>query len=584
MRKRVLAIAVLLSSQVALADSDAFPDYAFQEPLVADPGVDTAKVTDKPAWCDAAGSIDEKWDGGRISRTVDQKYGIKGTIEGALHICQNTADPSWRKYAQRILQKWMNWTHQTQPDAERSLRARIQFAKWDKQHDELCQAIDVSPEAAAEVKTFGDARRQLFGCTNENQALWQDRTGANAGGVEYYLDSDLQTDPLMRVYWLYEYLPSPDKPLPAKTGYDNLPLMFYAVAAPDVAKLDRGALDKMMQAAPYNEYARVVLNETISDLMGKVKVLDTAVDKLSKGDDDYTTILRKAPQQAYADWDKLVAQWKPELERSEAFEKLWSAASRKAMKGCSPALLKDAEKVVKQYKGSTYHDMIDKLEADPIGNLLFARLAVCLAFDGVQNAGPINEIVQRSRHVRGPRTLAYFAIVEAYALAKKDRPRMVLQNESFTNWGGENNFDEKAFDYHGFLAPEWTGDSVTQGVVGTAKKTPEGTKITFKKVTFKYQNYECQDTNKPKAIDEQGRIIYYQVCHNLPGMTTVDRTPEPVMIQSLLDGVAKPGTFLAVEELGADRAKTGEWIAVPMYTKKTANDKTILSFYGIAAQ
>ena len=65
-------------------------------------------------------------------------------------------------------------------------------------------------------------------------------------------------------------------------------------------------------------------------------------------------------------------------------------------------------------------------------------------------------------------------------------------------------------------------------------------------------------------------------------MTTVDRTPEPVMISSQLDGVVKAGSFISVEQLGADRAKTGEWLAVPVLTKKSSKDNTITSFYGLS--
>lgn len=585
--RQLAMIVVLLGSHAASADDDAFPDYAFNEPMVAAPGIDTAKIADKPAWCDAAGKITDVWDGGRISRTVDDKYGIKGTIEGALHICENTTQPTWRKYAERILQKWMNWTGETQADAEKSLRARIQFDRWTAEQKALCKALEVSPEVAAEVKTFADARRDLFGCNNEGQTLWQDSGQMNYPGVGYYLDSDLSTDELMRVYWLFGYArDSGDKELPSKSADDNLPLLYYAVAQTDFAKIDRGALDKQLQAAPYNNYARVVLTETLAVLEYRHKKFEAALDKLAKGDEDYTAILRTAPKKAWGDWDSAVAKWRPELEHSEAFEKLWAAPSRKAMKGCSTGLLKDAEKVVKQFKNVSYKDLVDKLLADPVANLLFARLAVCTAFDKVQGvSGPFQELVTKGRGLRGPRSLAYYAIVDAYASAAKDRPRMVLSLSNFSASGsvlsGSINFDPKEFDYHGFLASEHA-DQVVSGVVGSTKKTDEGTQIKFKKVSFKYQNYTCEDdVHHPLRIDEAGRIVYYQRCKNLPGMTTVDRTPDPVMISSQLDGVAKPGVFISVEELGADRAKTGEWMAVPVLTKKASTDKAITSFYGL---
>ena len=579
MKKAVLATAVLFCTNVASAEP--FTDQQLHELVKPAPGVATATLTGNPPWCDVVGKIAEP----ASPSSIYNESGGDDIIAAVHDVCANPTDPTWRRFAAALVQKQMNMTHQAQPDAEKSLRARVQTDKWTAQHDQLCKALAVAPEAAAEVKTFGDARLELFGCVQNGHLLWSTKAKGNPGGVGYYLDAAVAPDPLMRVYWLETFIPPIyEQKLPSTGASENSSLLYYAIAAPDLAKIDRNALDKILQAPPYNDYARVVMNETLADLANTSKFYETATDALAKGDEDYTTILRKAPQQAYADWDKLVAQWKPELEHSEAFEMLLSAPSRKAMKGCSTQLLKDGEKVVRQFKDANYREMIEKLEADPIANLLFDRLAVCTAFEGIGGiSGALKKIVEDSRELRGARSLAGYAIVDAVTSAAKDRPRLVLTVQNFrpTGFRGERNLDDHDFNFHGSLAIESDRDRVVQGVVGSVTKTEEGMKITFKKVGFKFQNYTCSDTNKIARIADGGRIIYQQTCHNTPGTTSVDRTPDPVVIPTELAGVVKPGVFVSLEfsrGFGKSLVNTG----APMYTKKSPTDTKIASFYGLA--
>lgn len=583
MRKAVFAMLMVLSSQRAWAnETDPFNAEQLKENAVKpDPGIATAKVAGDPAWCDVVGKMDPESMVEVMGFNRGMSDGVQRILRAAHDVCANRSDPTWRQMAGYILQQWMNWTGQSQADAEKSMRARLKTDTWNAQHDALCKALDVSPEAAAEVKTFSRARLSLFGCTNQNQALWQSRDGIVQ--MLYYLDSDLQTDPLMRVYWLETYVPNFDDKLPAKDAYSNRALLDYAAAAPDFAKVDRAELDKLMQAPPYNEYARIILNETVGDLIAKRGQYEQAIDKLAKGDEDYTAILRKAPQQAYADWDKLVAAWKPEMERSEAFEKLEAAPSHKAMKGCSTQLLKDAEKVTKQFKDLTYNEMTSRLKSDPMANLLFSRLWVCTAYDSVRGiSGVLHRLVNEGRGVRGPRSLAQYAIVDAYAAAAVDRPRMVLSLQNFHpgDLNDAPDFDEHEFHDDGTIAIDGDRDWTVKGIVASTKKTGEGIIINFKKTGYKFQNYACSDTNKPERIDDSGRIIYQQVCHNVPGSTSVDTTPSPVMIPLQLEAGLKPGVFVMVWQAAMEKAKSGQPLAVPMYTTKSPADRKVTSYYG----
>jgi len=483
-----------------------------------------------------------------------------------------------------ILQKWMNWTHLPQADAEKSLRARVQVARFAAQRDELCKALEVSAEVAGEVKTYADARSQLFGCKNENQTLWQDASRTNMGGVMYYLDGDTQTDELMRLYWLFGYVRAlSGDALPASSAGDNYPLLYYAVAQNDFAKLDTAAIDKTLSAAPYNEYARIVALETLGVLKARQRAYEKIIDKMTKGDEDYAAILRTAPRQALAQWDKLAAEWKPEIERSNAFEKLLSQPSRKALKGCSVQLTKDAEKLVKSFKITVYKDLVDKVAAHPVANLLFSRLALCDAVDKIWGAsGALNDLVSHGRSLRGPRSLTYYAIVDAIAEAKKDRPRLLLDLPGFLQTGSaidnDINFDARDFELTGRAPSEW--EKSDKGIVASTKKLDDGLQIVFKTVKLKWPDYNCvDDTHHPLRINSDGRIEYFQHCKATGKTIVQDVTPAPIVIAPLLDAGIKPGVYAQFVEAGG-KAKNGSSFGVVVLTKKSADAKTIGSFFG----
>jgi|GEM_PF-2232599 len=547
------------------------------------PGVDTAKFSDKPSWCDVAGKI-ESWEPGRIHRTFSNKYGIQGTIDAARQICLHPTDATWKVEAGYIAQKWMNWTHQTQAEAEKSLAARIQADKFSGQRDELCKALELGPETAGEEKTYGQAKQIFFGCKNEHQTLWQDQSAGNPTGVGFYLDGDTQPEELMRAYWLFTFVRDPQSDLPSNSVDDNVALLYYAIAQTDFERLDMAAIHKTLNTAPYNDYARTVAAESFAILKARRAAYEAIVTKMTKGDEDYTAILRTAPKAAFARWDKLYTQWKPEIDRSDAFEKLLSKPSRKALKNCSPALFKDGEKLVKSLKTNTYKELVDKMNGDPVANLLFSRLGICYAADKVQGAsGPMREVVSKGRDLRGPRSLAYYAIVDAVVEAKKDRPRLLLGLSGFLSNGQvlSGGFEPpgKDFDYEGSLPYEWT-KSYNKGVVGAVKKVPEGIEVVFKKVTLKFQDYACtDDTRHPLKIGAGGRIEYYRNCKALGTFSTQDETPKSVVISPLLAAGVKPGAFVQYVE-GSGHAKDGTVLGAIVFVKKTAQDKKIDTFFG----
>ena len=173
-----------------------------------------------------------------------------------------------------------------------------------------------------------------------------------------------------------------------------------------------------------------------------------------------------------------MAQWRPELERSNAFEKKLSEPSHSALKGCSVQLTKDADKLIKSYKDQTYHGLIAKLSADPIASLLLQRLSICDGADGVFGISrALGDIVKNGRPLRGPRTSAYYAMLEALSQLKKDRPRMLFELDGFRFEGagdGSDSLDrlyDREFNIRG-SAPREPEKSYNRGIVKSVAKVP----------------------------------------------------------------------------------------------------------------
>lgn len=540
-------------------------------------GVEAAKIGAVIPWCDGI-KITDRWEPGRIGRTINSKYGISGTIEGALHLCQRPKDASWRKQAEYTLQKWMNWTKQSQADAVASFKARIQIDKFKADHDATCKSLEVGPEIGGETKAYSVAHRKFFGCNEHSEELWRASGGWDDGALTFYFDADdsLESE-LIRLTWLYQQVGDPgDKQLPSKDASDNRVLLDYAVASVDFASIDGKAIDKVLAKAPFNTtFAKVVTNETVATLKWRKKYYDDAVEKLIKtGGDEYADILREAPKQGYAEWKKVTAPWKGELDASRAFEKKLSNPSRKVLAGCSGALMPGAQKLIKGYKKGEYNEVVNQIASDPIASLLLSRLAICLAYEKVYGgSGALKDLVQKGRDLRGPRSMAYYAVVDAVVAALKDRPKLLLNLSNY--YYRTNNLVSiyaQEFNFSGGM-PYDPEKSYEKGYVKEVKKSGDGLEVVFKTDKLRYPEYNCRDTRKPIRITNDGRIEYEQHCVPTGKMLTQDNTPRPIKVHPLLAAEVKPGAYIVAH--GSDGASV-------VYVKKKADDKKIQTFFGFS--
>jgi hypothetical protein len=137
----------------------------------------------------------------------------------------------------------------------------------------------------------------------------------------------------------------------------------------------------------------------------------------------------------------------------------------------------------------------------------------------------------------------------------------------------------KDFEFTGSAPREWE-KSENMGVVASTKKLDDGIMVVFKTVKLKYPNYNCtDDTRHPLKINSDGTIEYYRNCSSTGTFTTEDRTPSSVVISPLLAANVKPGVFLRYVDVST-KASNGTPFGVVVYTKKSAEDKKIESFFG----
>ena len=540
-------------------------DYTVVE---AGAGIDAVKPG-KMAWCEGF-KPSEVWATSRIRRTVDSQYGIDGTIDGAAQLCFRPDDPTWQKEGAYVLQKWMNWTAQSKADAEKSLTARVQKDKWVADREAFCKAIEVSEEVTGGELELGKTQRQMLGCENKGQPSWQDNQ--SPGDVAYYFDPN--TNPpneLMRLASLFRSTSSPAEEHPD--------VVSYAAVQRDFVELDLGKLEKEMSAAPYNGYARVVANETYSYIKYRQKMFEPMIDKLTK-DPDYLDVLRKAPKRGYEQWEKATAQWKAELARSNEFEAKLFGPSRKALKGCTAELLPDMQKLIKSYKLTDYNELRTRIAGDPIASLLMSRLALCTAFEKVYGLpGVLKDLVQGGRDLRGPRSMAFFAIQDAITDAKKDRPKFPLTLQTFVLGNASIDSLGKDFEMSGGIGYD-IDKSEPRGVIGSVSKVPEGVEVKFKHSSYSYPEQDCHDDKAhPLKIDSSGNIHYYQLCKYTGKTVTEDTTPRPIVVASQLATNLKPGVYAQGQEYSA-RAKNGTFMGIVHFTKASPKDKKIETFYG----
>ena len=264
--------------------------------------------------------------------------------------------------------------------------------------------------------------------------------------------------------------------------------------------------------------------------------LEAALGARAAKDPDLKRLLFDAPEGAWKQWEADYATWKPALDAAIAYEDLLFGNSKKAMKGCSPALRNSWRKYVAARKPTT-PEAAALVASEPIGYVLAVASAACDDREGNWwTAGQAYTRLERARSQRGPRIAGYWAVFDALVDIRADKQSFVFAMGDFPS-GVQS-------PYLSTMGSEWgrhenIGDADPEvGEINSVKPTKDGTLITFKTVKVTYDKRECQDTKRLWGFGAHGDAIFHQSC-KVVGKTTATISPESMLVPTeAADGLA----------------------------------------------
>jgi hypothetical protein len=535
--------------------------------LAPDPGRDKAPVRPAP-WCDGIKQAYCQPLAISAAYETAKHEGFGPLIEAARYSCVFTSAPEGQLASAMVEQAWINLTGLSEADAVESISARVHADTWEADHQKLCEGLPAPDrEARGEDVAFMKTRRALFGCPGN--AKWIDRADAPSELLAFADQSDVPADELVRLARMLERASEPLN----STNVDHR-IVGYAIDAFDYHGLPSFTW-KVLNTPPFagNRYARVVVKETI----GRTKLGIAAVEaevKKRLADADWKELLVTAPQRRVEAYAAEAQTYAAQIQRSNAFEHKAFGVSKRAAAGCLPELRKDFVEVYKKLPHASAMEARESL-SDPVAALLFGRLLVCMGMDGDEGlATKIRMALEPDvRRVRGVRTVAYFAALEALGKIRADRERFPIAPTDLQWAIGDLDLlhelmpnKTSSFDYEG------------NGVVKSVNKVAGGLHVTF--VTAKHQEMSrsCVPTGRIVQIRSDGTIQYYQSCHDT-GLITVNDTPEEITIPPLLADGVKPGVAIEFAVTGGHKL---ERMAMPRVVYADKTKKQVVSFFGFA--
>jgi hypothetical protein len=237
----VMGVVVALTSEAA-AQQDARERYKYdlkslKDSLKSTPaarGVDKAPLG-PPGWC---GPLKEAPYGAGLGghmdsyyQQPDQLWKLAGAV-GA--ICKNDPkEPLIQKFAQEILQVWMNKFGLNAKDAVESLKLVLDDPASDAGKKRVCGALTISDEIEGAEKIFMQARRTLFDCGGSSL----NATGASpmVKMVPWLDSSAKQPDEMVRLAFVFF---ETEMIATANESFFEKALMAYPVGQMDYKSLD----------------------------------------------------------------------------------------------------------------------------------------------------------------------------------------------------------------------------------------------------------------------------------------------------------------------------------------------------------
>ncbi|HEX6837957.1 MAG TPA: hypothetical protein VF334_15370 [Polyangia bacterium] len=572
----LLWIAVVACTSVARAQ---------EQPTVApDAGRDKAPLHAAP-WCNGIkGAHEYRPDSARRGIEQGLKYWSE-LLQPARDLCNAKPDDAVaQQQVQAIEQRWINITGLPDKEAVATLTARLDEDKLKADKAKLCDELDVSDEVLGEERAFMTAKRVLFGCAKkgwaDNSPMWTDSGMRLPDDLPFFLDvSAGDPDELVRLASVLSSV----RVVNNKGDYFEKNLAAtYAADQLDYQALKLDAVAKLLDTPPYqgNSYARAVGLESVGVAKAGIDDVEAEVKKRASKDPDWKELLVTAPQRGAAEWRASAAKWKDALARSNEFERKYFGPSKRAVRGCMPALRGDFEKMAHTLPHDTAHDLRESL-SDPVASLLFQRMVLCAAIDDDANwAGQLRAIGSDIRYARGPRVAAYWAAVEALGKIVADRERFPVKLADMYLFKNNVLYDaalkEGSASKNRQDAMGYVGDS-GNGVVASVKKSGDGVEIAFVKQRHQEMGYSCTDTNHLLAIRADGTLQYRQSCKPT-GLYWIDNTPGGITVPKEWAAGVTAGHFV---EFKTERGNPPKRRGLPVAVYADKNKKKLVNWMGL---
>lgn len=530
----VAAMAAVAALPV-LASAEDMSEVTAKKVEAPDLGVQTAKAQ-APSWCKSVKDPTANGSSaGALSRTLDAGVNDHTSlIKAAEMVCLWPSDPGVAHAVQIIVQRWMNWTGESQAQAVESLTLRVNEDKFKADGDKLCTVLKVDGEVGGEENQFKLAELALVGCSygHTDSPLWLGNNTGVTNDLFPFLDlSATEPSELVRLAYILtsqKYIFSNEK-----TYFDHA-FVSYVVTQVDLKALSDAGLTKALSAPPFagNTYARAVGIESEALARLAAANIQKEVDARSAKDPGWKTLLVTAPAAGLKTWTDMAVKYKDQISNSNEFEHKWYGPSKKAYAGCWKQLHDDFLTVLKDQKHGNENEMKDALQ-NPIVGLLYGRLVACASSDkDFAYVEALFKVGADVRPSRGMRAAAYYAAVEAFGPIKADREKFPIEKEDLSQaLRLENDLIKGAYLHKSaskYDAMGWVGDQGS-GTVKSTKKIKEGLEVTFVQTKQQFMGRSCTETNRIIQFRTDGSPMYYQNCHDT-GLQLENTTPAPIVI------------------------------------------------------
>jgi hypothetical protein len=520
----------------------------------------------KPFWCQGAAKVGFRWtEVPRYFTNLFERNEWDYARSIGQKLCERPNDATVQKVVGVLLQYEANKSNVPADEVLRNFGFKMNLDLPAKQK-QVCALLPIDEEAMAGTKIFADAERLFFGCNYTNVPLWNSNPGQMSfKDVLWYLDSAAQpAAEFHRLVFLLDSLmaPAEDDPYKAQS------VARWAWLAYDVKNFDVVRLKKEFAEKPYakNEWAQLVLSESLGNYASNAKAFEAAVNKIAK-DDDWKNIVFNAPVKGIKDWEAQTEKYKSAFDNARDFEAKLFSPSLKAAQGCSSKLKADFHAWLKTVKAKP-SEFDNAVAGDAVGSYLLQHLAACEMAEKNPHGRLLDQARKAGRLTRGPRLAAYYAMLEAAGQVKADRPKFPLNPKQLSGVATQD-LENRAAQAAGEMGYYNEGKG---SVVKSVSKVAAGLKVTFVTESRQYMSQSCAPTNRILRIDASGNVVYYTLCRETGMKTSNERLEDTVIPLEYATGIA-PGRW--VEYSGAFKL-----IDMPMVVYSDKSKSKIVNWRG----